>query len=35
MKNLDYCIPQNSKTFYNNINDILCDIKFIKKGRIK
>ena len=33
MKNLDYCIPQNSKTFYNNINDILCDIKFIKKGR--
>lgn len=33
MKNLVYCSPQDSKTFSSNIEDILCKIDFIKKGR--
>lgn len=33
MKMLKYCSPQNSKNFAKNIDDILCEIDFIKKGR--
>ena len=33
MKMLKYCSPQNSTNFAKNIDDILCEIDFIKKGR--
>lgn len=33
MKMLNYCSPQNSKHFENNLDDILCEINFIKKGK--
>lgn len=29
----NYCCPKNSKTFYNNLQDILCDIDFLKYKR--
>lgn len=29
----EYCSPKNSNNFYDNLNDILCDIEFIKKGK--
>ena len=30
MKTFGYCLPQNSKTFANNLEDILCEIDFLK-----
>lgn len=33
MKMLKYCSPQNSTNFAKNIDDILCEIDFIKKGK--
>lgn len=33
MKQLDYCLPKNSKTFFQKIDDILCNIEFVRKGR--
>lgn len=29
----EYCSPKNSTHFAKNLNDILCDIEFIKKGK--
>lgn len=29
----EYCSPKNSTHFAENLNDILCDIEFIKKGK--
>ena len=33
MKKLKYCSPQNSTHFANNLDDILCEIDFVKKGK--
>lgn len=33
MKKLEFLSPINSKTFVENLNDILCEIEFIKKGK--
>ena len=33
MQNLNYCSPKNSQTFSTHINDILCNIEFIKKKK--
>lgn len=33
MKKLRYCSPQNSKAFANSLDDILCEIDFVKKGK--
>ena len=33
MLNLPYCLPINSRTFYNNLEDILCNVDFVKKGK--
>ena len=33
MQKLEYLQPKNSKSFYNSLNDILCEIEFIKKGK--
>ena len=33
MKKLKYCSPQNSKHFASDLDDILCEIDFIKKGK--
>lgn len=33
MKKLNYCLPKNSVHFANNLDDIICDIDFVKKGK--
>lgn len=33
MKKLNYCLPQNSNHFKSKLDDILCEIDFIKKGK--
>lgn len=33
MKKLKYCSPQNSNHFASNLDDILCEIDFLKKGK--
>ena len=33
MKKSKYCSPQDSKRFASKIDDILCEIDFIKKGK--
>lgn len=33
MKKLKYCSPQNSKHFASKLDDILCEIDFLKKGK--
>ena len=32
-KNLNYLSPKNSSKFFNNLDDILCEIDFVKKGK--
>ena len=33
MKNLTYYLPQNCKNFNDNIDEILCEINWVKKGK--
>ena len=33
MKNLIYVSPKNSQTFAENLDDIICEIDFVKKGK--
>lgn len=33
MNKSKYCLPQNSKHFSNNLDDILCEIDFVNKGK--
>lgn len=35
MMTLKYCLPQNSEKFQSKLDDILCEIEFIKKGKVK
>ena len=35
MMTLKYCLPQNSEKFQSKLEDILCEIEFIKKGKVK
>lgn len=33
MKRLKYCLPKDCKHFSSSLDDILCEIEFVKKGR--